>query len=222
VSAGTAGSAGEQSGNGGGGGGGTSDSGGAAGTDGVGSGGGGGSGGGVDFGAPLVECNEPSIDRLKGWNATNEGTMVPQSGTLLVASGEGYAAEVEWLNNEWHVVPVNIGNLWETSVDLTASYGFELTYSSTATIWVQMRSASHWSGGTQYVAEIPSTDGAIQTLVVPFAEDHWGPHPQLGTPTWSYAENLADVRGLVFVGNTPNTLTFSGLRIEGYAPPCQE
>ena len=91
--------------------------------------------------------------------------MVPQSGTLLVQQGDGYVAQVEWLNAEWHVVPVNIGNLWETSVDLTASAGFELTYSSTDTIWVQMRSATHWSGGTQFVAEIPSTDGAVETLV---------------------------------------------------------
>ena len=186
---------------------------------------GGGSGGGsagVDFGGPLTECNAPSVDRLKGWNATSEGTMVPQSGTLLVQEGDGYVAKVEWLNNEWHVVPVVISNLFDTTVDLTSSYGFELTYSSTDTIWVQMRSAEHWSGGAQFVAEIPSTGGVVQTFVVPFAEENWAPHPQLGTPTWTYAENLADVRGLVFIGNAPNVLTFSGLRIEGFEPPCQE
>jgi hypothetical protein len=205
---------------------GQTDSGGSGGAGGAGSGGtaGGGSGGGagVDFGGPLTECNAPSIDRLKGWNATSEGTMVPQSGTLLVPEGDQYVAQVEWLNNEWHVVPVVISNLFDTTVDLTNSYGFELTYSSTDTIWVQMRSATHWSGGTQFVAEIPSTGGAMQTFVVPFAEENWGPHPQLGAPDWSYASNLADVRGLVFIGNTPNVLTFSGLRIEGFEPPCQE
>ena len=175
---------------------------------------------GFGFGGALTECSEPSIDRLKGWNATNEGTMVPQSGSLLVPRGDGYVAQVEWLNNEWHVVPVVISNVFDSSVDLTSSYGFELTYSSTDTIWVQMRSATHWSGGTQYVAEIPSTEGVEQTFVVPFAEENWGPHPELGTPDWSYASNLADVRGLVFVGNTPNVLTFSGLRIDGFEPPC--
>jgi hypothetical protein len=176
----------------------------------------------VSFGGALTECNGPSIDRLKGFNATSEGTMVPQSGTLLVQEGDGYVAKVEWLNAEWHVVPVLVANLYDTSVDLTASYGFELTYSATDKFWIQMRSAAHWTGGTQYHAEIPGTAGQVQTFVVPFAAENWAGHPQLGTPDWSYASNLADVRALVFVGNTANVLAVSGLRIEGYEPPCQE
>lgn len=189
----------------------------------AGSGGAGGSGGSAagGFGGALEECSEPSIDRLKGWNATSEGTMIPQSGSLLVQEGDQYVAEVEWVNAEWHVVPVVIGPTFETSVDLTASSGLQLTYSATADFFVQMRSAAHWSGGAQYIAGIPGTGGAVQTIVITFAEENWGIREDLGTPTWSYAENLADVRGFVFVGNTPNLLSFSGLRIGAYAPPCE-
>jgi hypothetical protein len=179
------------------------------------------SGGLGGFGGALSECPDPSIDRLKGWNATAEGTMIPQSGTLLVQGEDGHVAEVEWVNAEWHVVPVVIGPTFETSVDLSASQGLQLTYSATADFFVQMRSASHWSGGAQYLAPIPSTSGAVQTLIISFAEASWGTRQDLGVPSWTYAANLADVRGFVFVGNTPNVLTFSGLRIDGYDPPCQ-
>jgi hypothetical protein len=41
-----------------------------------------------------------------------------------------------------------------------------------------------------------------------------------GAPAVSFSATLKTVQGLVFVGNTANTVVFYGLRIQGFEPAC--
>src|SRR5258708_6570565 len=77
---------------------------------------------------PLQECSKPSIDRIEHFGASGEGTTVPMSGTLLVKDGNRYVARQQYLNNEWHVTEVLIGNTFNMKgIDLSTSKGFWLT-----------------------------------------------------------------------------------------------
>jgi len=166
------------------------------------------------------ECATPSIDRLQQWLASGEGTTVPATGSLLVREGDRYAAKVTFLNAEWHVVVVWLGNQFEAQADLSKSAGFWMTYSATDDLYVQLRPASHWSGGDKWLTLVPSTGGKTVRKFFSFAPEKWTTLPELGTPSYSLASALVEARGLVFVGKTPNKLDFRGLRIDGYRPPC--
>ncbi|MEV6441301.1 hypothetical protein [Amycolatopsis sp. NPDC051716] len=170
--------------------------------------------------SPGRECATPSIDRLQQWLASGEGTTVPATGSLLVPAGRRYAAEVTSLNAEWHVAVVWLGNRFEAQADLSRSAGFLLTYRATDDLYVQLRPASHWSGGAQWLTPVPSTGGRLVTKFFSFSPRRWTSLPELGTPSYSFASALREARGLVFVGKTPNELEFRGLRIYGYRPPC--
>jgi hypothetical protein len=182
----------------------------------------------------LHECATPSIDRLQQWLASGEGTTVPATGSLLVPARTGhdggprnghpknveYAARVTFVNAEWHVIVVWLANQFEAQVDLSTSSGFWLTYSATDDLYVQLRPASHWSGGDKWLTRIPSTGGQLVTSFFSFSPDTWTTLPELGAPSYSFASALGEARGLVFVGKTANTLDFRGLRFDGYEPPC--
>ncbi|HXI56611.1 MAG TPA: hypothetical protein VNO55_11170, partial [Polyangia bacterium] len=142
------------------------------------------------------------------------------SGTLLVKDGTRYVAKEQFLKNEWHVMEVLIGNNFNTQVDLSNSKGFTLTYSSTADLWIQMRPGFHYSGGAQWVIKVPNTAGMLKTQSFSLDAAAWGTI-SLGKPTWTYAMARAAVRGFVFVGDMPNVITISGLRIDGYIPMCR-
>ncbi|MEU8631999.1 hypothetical protein AB0C38_07520 [Amycolatopsis sp. NPDC048633] len=169
---------------------------------------------------PACECSTPSIDRFQQWLASGEGTTVPATGTLLVREGHGYAAKVSFLNAEWHVAVVWLGNQFEAQADLSRSAGFWLTYRATDDLYVQLRPASHWSGGDKWLTLVPSTRGRLVTKFFSFNPRAWTSLPELGTPAYSFASALTEARGLVFVGKTPNELEFRGLRVDGYRPPC--
>jgi hypothetical protein len=171
--------------------------------------------------SPRCECATPSIDRYQQWLASGEGTTVPATGSLLVREGGRYAAEVTFLNAEWHVAVLWLGNQFEAQADLTNSAGFRLTYSATDDLYVQLRPASHWSGGDKWLTLVPSTHGKVVTKFFSFAPRAWTSLPELGMPTYSFASALTEARGLVFVGKTPNKLDFRGLRVDGYQPPCR-
>jgi hypothetical protein len=179
-----------------------------------------------DAGAPpppaLAECTgAPSLDRLQKWLASGEGATVPASGSILGTENGKPIAKVQFVNAEWHVVPVWIANKFDGGqVDLTKAASFTLTYSATDDLYVQMRAASTWSGGDKYLTKIPSTGGQVVTKVFSFAPEAWTTLPELGTPPYPYAEARKEVRGLVFVGKTANVVTFRGLRIDGYTPTC--
>ena len=167
------------------------------------------------------ECATPSIDRLQQWLASGEGTTVPATGSLLVpVRGDRYAARITFLNDEWHVAVVWLGNQFEAQADLSRSAGFRLTYSATADLYVQLRPASHWSGGAQWVTRIPSTHGRTVTRFFSFRPQSWTALAELGTPAHTFSSALAEARGLVFVGKTANELEFRGLRVDRYTPPC--
>ena len=168
---------------------------------------------------PLQECtNQPSIDRLTNWEASGEGTTVPATGSILVKDGSDYVAKVQFVGAEWHVIPVYIANQFGNTADLSKSSGFTLTYSATADLHVQLRSKSHWDGGDQYATSVPSTNGKVETHFISFAAAGW--QSLFGAPVLSYADTLKEGMGLIFVGDTENTVAFSGLRIDGWTPPC--
>ncbi|GAA3563105.1 hypothetical protein GCM10022222_53590 [Amycolatopsis ultiminotia] len=169
---------------------------------------------------PRGECATPSIDRLQQWLASGEGTTVPPTGNLLVRQGNRYAAKVVFEKAEWHVVTVWLGNQFDTQADLSGSAGFWLTYRASDDFYVQLRPASHWSGGDKWLTPVPSTNGKLVRKFFSFAPSAWTSLPELGTPPYSFESALREARGLVFVGKTPNTLDFRGLRIDGYQPPC--
>jgi hypothetical protein len=129
-------------------------------------------------------------------------------------------AKVAFLNAEWHVAVLWLGNQFEAQADLGRSSGFWLTYSATDDLYVQLRPASHWSGGDKWLTRIPSTGGKTVRRFFGFAPSQWTWLPELGQPSYSFASALSEARGLVFVGKTPNTLAFRGLRVDGYQPPC--
>jgi hypothetical protein len=181
----------------------------------------------------LQECATPSIDRLQQWLASGEGASVPATGSLLVPAGTGhdsaprnhakgakYAAKVTLLNAEWHVIVVWLANEFDAQVDLSTSSGFWMTYSATDDLYVQLRPASHWSGGDKWLTLVPSTGGRLVTRFFSFSPDTWTTLPELGAPTYSFASALTEARGLVFVGKTANELDFRGMRFDGYVPPC--
>jgi hypothetical protein len=120
---------------------------------------------------------------------------VPATGSLLVPLRHSYAARVRFVNAEWHVIVVWLGNQ-------------------------QLRSASHWSGGAQWLTRVPSTHGRLVTRFFSFRLSAWTWLAELGEPAHTFASALAEARGFVFVGKTPNFLEFRGLRIHGYTPPC--
>ncbi len=166
-------------------------------------------------------CASASIDGYQQWIASGEGTTIPANGSMLVRRGRGYEAKIQFVNAEWHVAVVWLGNQFEAQADLSRSGGFWLTYSATDDLYVQLRPASHWSGGDKWLTKIPSTGGAVVDKYFSFAPDQWTWLPELGQPSYSFASAIAEARGLVFVGKTPNKLDFRSLRIDGYRPPCK-
>jgi hypothetical protein len=170
---------------------------------------------------PITECPKPSVDRLEQWMSSGpvEGTTIPPTGNLLTMEGDHYIAKVEFVNVEWHVCPVYLGNAFSANANLSASSGFLLTYSSTSDMFVQARPTSHWSGGDQWALRIPSTGGVRKSQFFSFDAANW--KSIFGTPTWTFADTLKEVLGFVFVGQTPNVVTIWGLRFDGYVPPCR-
>ena len=203
------------------GGGGGSDA--AAPADSAGTGGGGGaaSDGGLP---PLMECTVPSIDRITGFHSTGEGTTVPmkEDGTLLVKEGDHYVAKEKFLQNEWHVLEIVITKGFDTTpvADLSTSKGVWLTYNTSGALWFQMRSKSHWNGGAHWTSPVPSSNGQTVTKFFSFDASNWKKHPGLDAPDQAYAPTLKEVQGLMLIGETPNDITISGMRIDGYVPPC--
>jgi hypothetical protein len=168
------------------------------------------------------ECASPSINRYQQWLASGEGATVPATGSLLVpVRGHArYAARISFVGTEWHVAVLWLANQFEAQADLSRSAGFLLTYSATGDLHVQLRPASHWSGGAQWATRIPSTRGRTVTRFFSLRPQAWTSVPELGEPAHSFESARAETRGFVFVGKTANELEFRGLRIDRYTPPC--
>jgi hypothetical protein len=173
---------------------------------------------------PLMECSQPSIDRITGFHSTGEGTTVPmkEDGTLLVKEGDHYVAKEKFLQNEWHVLEIVITKGIETKppADLSKSSGITLTYNTTADLYFQMRSQSHWNGGAHWTTPVPSSKGQTVTKFFPFGAANWKAAPGLEAADQSYDSTIKEVVGLMLIGQSPNDITISGMRIDGYVPPC--
>jgi len=168
---------------------------------------------------PISECETPSISRFQQWLASGEGPTEPTEGTLLVPQDDTHEAQATFTSNsEWHVLAIWLGNEFGASIDLTESAGFTLTYSATSDFYVQLRPASEWSGGSKWHLSVPATNGEVVTSNFSFNPEHW--KERLGPPPHTFLEALSDASGFVVVGNSTNELTFSGLEIDGYVPPC--
>jgi hypothetical protein len=127
-------------------------------------------------------------------------------------------AQVVFTGSSWHVVPVLITNLFGKTADISSAPGITLTYSATAALHVQVRSGSHWDGGDQWATDVPSTSGMKQTLTISLEPSKW--KSLFGPPAEAFADTLKEVQGLVFVGDSANTVVFYGLRIQGFEPAC--
>jgi hypothetical protein len=167
---------------------------------------------------PITECTKPSVDRLEQWEASGEGTTVPATGNTLVQEGNHYVSKIQFVGMQWHVMPVYLGNTFGATIDLSKSSGFLLTYSSTADMYVQLRPSTHWNGGDQWATPIPSTGGVTKTQFFSFAPNLW--KSVFGTPTWGFDVALKEASALVFIGQFQTTVVFSGLRVDGFVPPC--
>lgn len=170
--------------------------------------------------APLQECaGKASIDRITMWTATNGECVCTPTGNILTKEGDANVAKVVFMGADWHVVPVLITNQFGKTADLSAAPGITLTYSATSLLHVQVRAGEpNWSGGDKWAADVPSTNGMKQTLFIPFEASKW--QSLFGTPAISLSETLKKVQGLVFVGNSANTVVFYGLRVQGFEPAC--
>ena len=167
---------------------------------------------------PLQECSTPSLDRITQWTATSGECTCTPVGNILTKDGQSEVAKVTFTGTDWHVVPVLITNQFGKTADVSAAPGITLTYSATAALHVQVRSGSHWNGGDQWAADIPATSGMKQTFNIPFDASKW--MSLFGAPTETFTDVLKEVQGLVFVGNSANSVVFYGLRIQGFEPAC--
>ena len=178
----------------------------------------------VDPVTPAIEpqnCpNGLAVSRLQKWTAS-EGTMQPSNGeSILTKEGNDPIAKVDFIGNDWHVVPIWLKNQFDAEVDLSKSKGMTLIYSATADLYVQMRPSFEWSGGNKYLAKLPSTGGSYKTLFIDFQATSWTTLDALGKPSYSWAETIQKARGLVLVGHLAGTMKFKSLVIDGYEPPC--
>jgi hypothetical protein len=169
---------------------------------------------------PAVMCAKANLDGFTSWLATNEGKMIPSSGSILVREGEGWVGKVEFVGAEWHVLEVLVGNTFNTQRDFSASKGFTLTYAASSDIWIQARPANAYSGGAKHVIKLPSTNGAKTTTFFSFAPDAWTTIAELGRPNYPLGDALKQLRAFVVVGKTPNKISFYNLTVDGYRPTC--
>ena len=125
---------------------------------------------------------------------------------------------MQFIGAEWHVVPVLIANQFDVTADLSKAAASphlqrDLRAARAAALQVPLERRRSVRD------HVASTSGQKQTSFLSFAEANW--KSLFGAPALSFADTLKEGMGLVFVGNSENTLVFYGLRIDGYSPPCQ-
>jgi len=170
----------------------------------------------------LGDCpGGPAIHQITKWWATTEGSMTPSSGTLVKKENGKSVARVTWNGNEWHVVPVWIGNQFEFNADLRASKSLTLSYQAPGDFYIQMRPGPHWSGPAQWGTKFSKSPDKVTTVRVPLEEASWGLIPGLERANFSFNEALSAVRGMVIVGREPGTYLFTGMLIDNFTPPCR-
>jgi hypothetical protein len=166
--------------------------------------------------APLEACPTPSIDRLTMWLNWSS----PDKHSILIKQGDAYQAMGQF-TGVWNEIVVYLQNSMERKVDLTASKGFWLTYSATASFYAELRPAPpRYTGAKKHVVALPSTGGQLVTRFFSFEASAWTIIPAFGAPDYAFADALKEAVSFDFTGPTANTLVFKGLRLDGVVPPC--
>ena len=171
---------------------------------------------------PITECPGPSMDRLQKWLAHAFVMGVPnfQESSLLVSEGNRYVAKATLTGGgaNYSEIVVLLGND-RSGVDLTRSAGFVITYSATADQWIELRGTVKPDGGDQWVVKLPGTGGQMMSKTFSFEASSWT--TLFGQPPVRYPDVLRTAFMFDIVGNAPNTVTFYGLRFDGYVPTCR-
>ena len=157
-----------------------------------------------------------NIDGLSMWIGSTEGPCIP-SGDLLVKEGGATVAKVAFKNApEWFVAPIDLGNAFGVAENLSTTPSFTIVYTAESDFWMQMRSKSHWSGGSQWATRLAA--GVNVSHTVQWANSSAWETP-LGKPAQTLAQVLSEAQGMIMVGNTNNALTVRSLTIPGFTPP---
>ena len=203
---------------------------------GVAGGGAGGGGGGATAGtagtggSPALEpCSDPAVSRLKVWEMqVVGGSMVPANGTpLRKYDGGGYEMYVEWtltgggaygtanapLNNQGQYA--NGADPAKNGVDIGQGSGITLEYASAGSTYLQIRTAAVPHGGDHFRADLPSTNGQLQTITLAYASFR---RPGGTTPPGD--DVLKGAFSFTFVGSATTKLTLRQVLIPGFKPPC--
>jgi hypothetical protein len=154
------------------------------------------------------------------------GTMVPANGSPLrpiagghelfvkfTLQGGGYGTANAPLNNRGQYT--NGANPADEAVDLSGADGFTIEYATTGSAYVQLRTGAVPHGGDHFRADMPNTNGELQTLKLKFADFR---RPGGNTPP--AADVLGDVFSFTFVAGGTTDLTLRQVSIPGFVPPC--
>jgi hypothetical protein len=189
---------------------------------------GGGGAGGAGGTATLEPCAEPSVSRLKVWEMqVVGGSQVPASGSpLREVPGGGHELYVEWTLNGGGYGTANapLENQGEYTndatpgdhpVDISMGPGITLEYASTGNTYMQIRTASVPHGGDHFRADLPSTNGELETITIPLDSFR-----RPGGSTAPGADVLTAAFSFTLVGGGTTQLTLRQVLIPGFVPPC--
>lgn len=160
---------------------------------------------------------ELNIDGLTQWIGASEGPCIP-TGNLLVQENGVTVAKVAFKSApSWFVAPIYVGNAFGIAENLATTGNFTIAYTAESDFWIQMRSKSHWSGGSQWATKLAAGQNITKTV-------SWGDtsawETPLGKPAQTLAQVLTEVQGMVMVGNTNNAVTVFSLKMPGFTPPA--
>jgi hypothetical protein len=171
--------------------------------------------------APIAECPGGSIDRFQRWLAH---TLITGSGgdsSILVTEGGRQVARASFPGGNWSEIVVLLGNAADASIDLSTSTGFDITYSATANLFIEFRGNVQLHGGDQHAVALPATGGMTVTKHIALNAAAFTFIPGLGMPVVAFADVVRTANMFDIVGNTANTVSFSGLRFDNYIPTCR-
>ncbi len=156
------------------------------------------------------------------------GSMVPATGSpLRKYDGGGYEMYVEWtltgggaygtanapLNNQGQYA--NGADPAKNGIDISQGSGITLEYASAGSTYLQIRTAAVPHGGDHFRADLPSTNGQLQTIQLAYASFR---RPGGATPPGD--DVLKSAFSFTFVGSATTKLTLRQVLIPGFKPPC--
>jgi hypothetical protein len=177
----------------------------------------------------LEPCAQPSVSHLKVWEMqVVGGTQVPANGSpLRKYDGGGYEMYVEWTLNggdAYGTANAPLNNMGQytngadpakNAVDISKGDGLTIEYASTGNTYLQLRTAAVPHGGDHFRADLPSTNGQIQTIKLAYDTFR---RPGGNTPPGS--DILSGMFSFTFVGSATTKLTIRQVLIPGFVPPC--